>query len=114
MTARSIGCESYSDRPNADRDNRNTANAVARKLGITDVEAEVLLDQKSAVVARLQKARRGDLGGIVRARRLSQANMSNIRQKLFFALISFLQPNRFERSIGCIALTLGHPSRSGR
>ena len=109
-------------------DNRTTANAVARSLGIADVEAEVLPDQKSAVVAKLQKAGRivamagdgvndapalaaaevgiamgtgtdvamesagitllkGDLGGIVRARRLSQATMSNIRQNLFFAFI---------------------------
>ncbi len=109
-------------------DNRTTANAVARTLGITDVEAEVLPDQKSAVVAKLQKAGRivamagdgvndapalaaaevgiamgtgtdvamesagitllkGDLGGIVRARRLSQATMSNIRKNLFFAFI---------------------------
>ena len=109
-------------------DNRTTAYAVARSLGITDVEAEVLPDQKSAVVAKLQKAGRivamagdgvndapalaaaevgiamgtgtdvamesagvtllkGDLGGIVRARRLSQATMRNIRQNLFFAFI---------------------------
>jgi Cu+-exporting ATPase len=109
-------------------DNRTTANAVARKLGISDVEAEVLPDQKSAVVSRLQQSGRivamagdgvndapalasaevgiamgtgtdvamesagitllkGDLTGIVRARRLSQATMSNIRQNLFFAFI---------------------------
>ncbi|MBR1142080.1 heavy metal translocating P-type ATPase [Bradyrhizobium sp. AUGA SZCCT0431] len=109
-------------------DNRTTAQAVARQLGISDVEAEVLPDQKSAVVARLQKAGRivamagdgvndapalaaaevgiamgtgtdvamesagitllkGDLGGIVRARKLSQATMRNIRQNLFFAFI---------------------------
>jgi Cu+-exporting ATPase len=109
-------------------DNRTTANAVARKLGITDIEAEVLPDQKSAVVTKLQKAGRivamagdgvddapalaaaevgiamgtgtdfamesasitllkGDLGGIVRARRLSQATTSNVRQNLFFAFV---------------------------
>jgi Cu+-exporting ATPase len=109
-------------------DNRTTANAVARTLGIADVEAEVLPDQKSAVVAKLQKRGRivamagdgvndapalaaaevgiamgtgtdvamesagitllsGDLGGIVRARKLSQATMRNIRQNLFFAFI---------------------------
>jgi P-type Cu+ transporter len=109
-------------------DNRTTANAVARKLGISEVEAEVLPDQKSAVVSRLQKSGRivamagdgvndapalaaaevgiamgtgtdvamesagitllkGDLGGIVRARKLSQATMANIRQNLFFAFI---------------------------
>jgi Cu+-exporting ATPase len=107
-------------------DNRTTAQAVARKLGIADVEAEVLPDQKSSVVSKLQKDGRavamagdgvndapalaaaevgiamgtgtdvamesagitllkGDLNGIVRARRLSRATMSNIRQNLFFA-----------------------------
>jgi Cu+-exporting ATPase len=109
-------------------DNRTTAEAVARRLGIADVEAEVLPDQKSAVVTKLQKAGRsvamagdgvndapalaaaevgiamgtgtdvamesagvtllkGELTGIVRARKLSQATMSNIRQNLFFAFI---------------------------
>jgi P-type Cu+ transporter len=109
-------------------DNRTTAAAVARQLGISEVEAEVLPDQKSAVVAKLRKAGRivamagdgvndapalaaadvgiamgtgtdvamesagvtllkGDLGGIVRARKLSQATMGNIRQNLFFAFI---------------------------
>jgi Cu+-exporting ATPase len=109
-------------------DNRTTAQAVARRLGIADVEAEVLPDQKSAVVEKLQAEGRavamagdgvndapalaaaevgiamgtgtdvaiesagitllkGDLTGIVRARRLSQATMRNIRQNLFFAFI---------------------------
>jgi P-type Cu+ transporter len=109
-------------------DNRTTAKAVARNLGITDVEAEVLPDQKSAVVRRLRERGKivamagdgvndapalaaadvgiamgtgtdvamesagitllkGDLTGIVRARKLSQATMRNIRQNLFFAFI---------------------------
>jgi Cu+-exporting ATPase len=109
-------------------DNRTTAEAVARKLGIADVLAEVLPDQKSAVIARLRREGRvvamagdgvndapalaaadvgiamgtgadvaiesagvtlvkGDLSGIVRARRLSVATMRNIRQNLFFAFV---------------------------
>lgn len=35
-------------------DNRTTANAIARRLGLTEVEADVLPDQKAAVVARLK------------------------------------------------------------
>jgi Cu+-exporting ATPase len=109
-------------------DSRTTADAVARKLGIEEVHAEVLPEHKERVVAELQAAGRtvamagdgtndapalarahvgiamgtgtdvaiqsagvtlvkGDLGGIVRARRLSQHVMRNIRQNLFFALI---------------------------
>jgi Cu+-exporting ATPase len=109
-------------------DNRTTAEAVARKLGIDEVEAEVLPDRKSEVVQRLARQGRswrwpatastmrrrsppptsaspwapaptsrskapasallkGDLTGIARARRLSQATMRNIRQNLFFAFI---------------------------
>jgi Cu+-exporting ATPase len=109
-------------------DNRTTAQAVARRLGIKQVESEVLPDQKSAVVEELRKRGhavamagdgvndapalaaaevgiamgtgtdvaiesagvtllKGDLMGIVRARRLSEATMRNIRQNLFFAFI---------------------------
>jgi Cu+-exporting ATPase len=109
-------------------DNRTTAQAVAAKLGIAEVEAEVLPDHKSEVVQRLQKQGRvvamagdgtndapalaaadvgiamgtgtdvamesagvtllkGDLAGIVQARRLSQAVMGNIRQNLLFAFV---------------------------
>jgi Cu+-exporting ATPase len=109
-------------------DSRSTAAAVGRKLGIDEVEAEVLPDQKRDVVRRLKAAGRlvamagdgvndapalaeahvglamgtgtdvamesaeitlvsGDLRGIARARRLSQATMRNIRQNLFFAFL---------------------------
>ena len=109
-------------------DNRTTAEAVGRRLGIKEVEAEVLPDRKSAVVQKLQAEGRvvamagdgvndapalaaaevgiamgtgtdvaiesagvtllkGDLTGIVRARRLSAATMRNIRQNLFFAFV---------------------------
>jgi Cu+-exporting ATPase len=109
-------------------DNRTTAAAIARRLGIKEVEAEVLPDQKSAVIDKLKREGRvvamagdgvndapalaaadvgiamgsgtdvaiesagvtllkGDLGGIVRARRLSEATMRNIRQNLFFAFV---------------------------
>jgi P-type Cu+ transporter len=109
-------------------DNLTTAQAVARKLGIDDVRAEVLPYQKSAVVEELRRQGRvvamagdgvndapalaaadvgiamgtgtdvaiesagitlvkGDLSGIVRARRLSVATMRNIRQNLFFAFV---------------------------
>ena len=109
-------------------DSRRTAEAVARQLGIADIEAEVLPEQKHAVIQRLREEGRvvamagdgvndapalaaadigiamgtgtdvamqsagitlvkGDLGGIVRARRLSRAVMRNIRQNLAFAFI---------------------------
>lgn len=107
-------------------DNRLTAQAVAQRLGIDAVEAEVLPQDKASVVSRLRSEGRvvamagdgvndapalaaadigiamgagsdvaiesagvtllkGDLVGIVRARKLSRAVMRNIRQNLFFA-----------------------------
>ena len=109
-------------------DSRTTAEAVAKKLGIERVEAEVLPERKVAIVERLKAEGRivamagdgindapalaaadvgiamgtgtdvaiesagitlvkGDLQGIVRARRLSEAAMRNIRQNLFFAFV---------------------------
>jgi Cu+-exporting ATPase len=109
-------------------DSRVTAEAVARRLGIDEVVAEVLPDEKAAAVKQLQDQGhfvamagdgindapalaqaqvgiamgtgadvamesaavtlvKGDLTGIVRARRLSHATMRNIRQNLFFAFV---------------------------
>jgi Cu+-exporting ATPase len=109
-------------------DNSTTAEAVARRIGIDEVMADVLPDEKQAKVEQLRSEGRrvamagdgindapalaaadvgiamgtgtdvamesaavtlvkGDLGGIVRARRLSRAVMRNIRQNLFFAFV---------------------------
>ena len=109
-------------------DNHTTAKAVADKLNIDQIEADVSPDQKAEIVKKLQAEGctvamagdgindapalaqahvgiamgtgtdvamesagvtlvKGDLRGIVRARRLSRATMRNIRQNLFFAFI---------------------------
>jgi Cu+-exporting ATPase len=109
-------------------DNRTTAASVAKKIGIDDFEADVLPDQKLAVIKKLQEQGRvvamagdgindapalaqanvgiglgtgtdiamesggitlvkGDLRGLLRVRRLSQATMRNIKQNLFFAFV---------------------------
>ncbi len=109
-------------------DNARTAKAVAARLGINEIRADVLPEDKARIVKELQAAGRkvamagdgvndapalaqadvgiamgtgadvaiesagftlvkGDLNGIVRARRLSRATMRNIKQNLFFALV---------------------------
>jgi Cu+-exporting ATPase len=109
-------------------DSRVTAEAVAMQLGIDEVRAEVLPEEKAEAVKRLQAGGhivamagdgindapalaqaqvgiamgtgtdvamesasvtlvKGDLDGILRARRLSRATMSNIRQNLLFAFV---------------------------
>ncbi|MGH6874572.1 MAG: HAD-IC family P-type ATPase, partial [Aestuariivirgaceae bacterium] len=109
-------------------DNWTTARAIARRLQIDDVEAEILPDQKARIVEKYKSAGRivamagdgvndapalaaadvgiamgtgtdvaiesagitllkGDLSGILRARKLSRATMNNIRQNLFFAFV---------------------------
>ncbi len=109
-------------------DNERTAQAVANRLGIDEIRADVLPEDKARIIKELQEQGRkvamagdgvndapalaqadvgiamgtgadvaiesagftlvkGNLDGIVRARKLSQATMRNIRQNLFFALI---------------------------
>ncbi len=109
-------------------DNERTAKAVAGRLGIDEIRADVLPEDKARIIKELQTEGRkvamagdgvndapalaqadvgiamgtgadvaiesagitlvkGDLNGIVRARKLSKATMRNIKQNLFFALI---------------------------
>jgi Cu+-exporting ATPase len=109
-------------------DNRTTADAVARRVGIDEIHAELSPGEKQRVVAERRRAGhlvamagdgvndapalaeatvgiamgtgtdvaiesagitlvRGDLRGIVRARRLSNATLRNIRQNLFLAFV---------------------------
>jgi P-type Cu+ transporter len=109
-------------------DRRESAEEIAKQLGLTEIEAEVRPEQKAAVIERLKKEGRtvamagdgindapalaaahvgiamgtgtdiamesagitlvkGDLRGIVRARRLSRATVSNIKQNLAFAFV---------------------------
>ena len=109
-------------------DSRTTAETVGKQVGIDEVVAEVLPQDKRVHIQRLQDSGRfvamagdgindapalaqaqigiamgtgadvamqsadvtlvqGDLRAIVRARRLSRATMSNIKQNLFFALV---------------------------
>ena len=107
-------------------DNHASAEVVARKLGINEIQAEVLPGGKASAVRKLQQQGKkvamagdgindapalaqadvgiamgtgtdiamesagvtlvkGDLLGVIRARKLSEATMRNIRQNLFFA-----------------------------
>jgi Cu+-exporting ATPase len=109
-------------------DNERTAKAIGARLGIDEIKADVLPEDKARIIRELQEAGRsvamagdgvndapalaqadvgiamgtgadvaiesasitlvkGDLDGIVRARRLARATMRNIRQNLFFALV---------------------------
>jgi Cu+-exporting ATPase len=109
-------------------DNERTAKAVAAKLGIDEIRADVLPQDKARIIEELQAQGhkvamagdgvndapalaqadvgvamgtgadvaiesagftlvKGDLNGIVRARRLARATMRNIKQNLFFALV---------------------------
>jgi Cu+-exporting ATPase len=109
-------------------DNDRTARAVASRLGIDDIRADVLPEDKARLISELQDAGtkvamagdgvndapalakadvgiamgtgadvaiesagftlvKGDLNGIVRARRLAKATMGNIKQNLFFAFV---------------------------
>ncbi|MEQ8733288.1 MAG: copper-translocating P-type ATPase [Rhodospirillaceae bacterium] len=109
-------------------DNERTAKAVAARLGIDEIRADVLPEDKAKIIKELQAQGlkvamagdgvndapalaqadvgiamgtgadvaiesagftliKGNLDGIVRARRLVRATMRNIRQNLFFALI---------------------------
>ncbi len=109
-------------------DNERTAKAVAARLGIDEIRADVLPEDKARIIRELQAEGakvamagdgvndapalaqadvgiamgtgadvaiesagitlvKGNLDGIVRARRLARATMGNIRQNLFFALI---------------------------
>ncbi len=109
-------------------DNERTATAVAARLGIDDIRADVLPGDKARIIREFQAEGRsvamagdgvndapalaqadvgvamgtgadvaiesagitlvkGNLDGIVRARRLASATMRNIRQNLFFALV---------------------------